>query len=293
MAAGRDMSEYLHPFQDTAVIAWLQAAGIDSTLPSPDRIYDAYLGGSHNTAVDRAFVDKVETILPPIKAIARNNRSFLRRAVKAAAADGITQFLDIGSGAPTVGNVHEIALRANPQAHVVYVDYNTIACQSSLIKLEEQGVTDRVTMIQEDLRDPAGILEHPKTHALIDFDRPVCLLMVALLHFIGDDDRPAELIAEYRDRLAPGSKLVISHLSSDDATPEQQEQVNTFTDAYKDTSTRLYTRTKAELTALFDGWEIEQPGLVHLQDWRPDNPADLHQEAYQLAWCGVGRKSPR
>src|SRR5882672_8086532 len=104
-------------FHDTEVVAWLEMAGIDATLPSPDRIYDAYLDGSHNTAVDRAFVAKVEEILPPIKAIARNNRSFLRRAVKEAASAGITQFLDIGSGAPTVGNVHEIALAANPQAH--------------------------------------------------------------------------------------------------------------------------------------------------------------------------------
>jgi SAM-dependent methyltransferase len=284
------MSEYVHPVQDQAVVDWLESAGIDATLPSPDRIYDAYLGGSHNTAVDRAFVDRVEEILPPIKAIARNNRSFLRRAVKEAIAAGITQFLDIGSGAPTVGNVHDIALAASPDAHIVYVDSNTIACQSSRIKLAEQGVHDRVTVIQEDLRNPDKILDHRDTRALIDFDQPVCVLMVALLHFIGDEDRPVEVIARYRDRLASGSQLVISHLACDQAPQEQQDQVNAFTAAYKNTSTRLYTRTKAELGALFAGWELEAPGVAFLQDWRPDNPTDREPSAYHLAWCGVGRK---
>jgi SAM-dependent methyltransferase len=290
MPHGRDMSEYVHPVQDQAVVDWLESAGIDATLPSPDRIYDAYLGGSHNTAVDRAFVDRVEEILPPIKAIARNNRSFLRRAVKEAIAAGITQFLDIGSGAPTVGNVHDIALAASPDAHIVYVDSNTIACQSSRIKLAEQGVHDRVTVIQEDLRNPDKILDHRDTRALIDFDQPVCVLMVALLHFIGDEDRPVEVIARYRDRLASGSQLVISHLACDQAPQEQQDQVNAFTAAYKNTSTRLYTRTKAELGALFAGWELEAPGVAFLQDWRPDNPTDREPSAYHLAWCGVGRK---
>lgn len=281
------MTEYV---QDAAVTSWLAAAGVDPTLPSPDRIYDAYLGGSYNTAIDRAFVDKVERILPPIKALARNNRSFLRRAVKGAAAAGIDQFLDIGSGAPTVGNVHEIALRANPAAHVVYVDSNTIACQTSRIKLQEQEVTDRVTIIQEDLRNPDGILKHPDTLALIDFDRPVCLLMVALLHFVGDEDNPADVIAYYRDRLAPGSQLVLSHIASDEAPPEEKDQVAAFLEAYKNTTTRLYIRSKAELGALFEGWELEEPGIVHLQDWRPDGPADRAPAAYTLGWCAVGRK---
>jgi hypothetical protein len=278
------------PVWDEAVVAWLESAGIDANLPSPDRIYDAYLDGSHNTAVDRAFVEQVEKILPPIKAIARNNRSFLRRAVRAAVDAGITQFLDIGSGAPTVGNVHDIALAANPRAHIVYVDANMIAVQSSKIKLAEQRVTDRVTIIEEDLRNPDRILDHPETRALIDFDQPVCVLMVALLHFIGDEDRPVEVIGQYRDRLAAGSRLGLSHLSCDDAPKEQRDQVEAFTDAYKNTSTRLYHRTKAEVTAMFTGWELESPGVVHLPDWRPDNPSDLDSGAYHLAWCGVGRK---
>jgi cyclopropane fatty-acyl-phospholipid synthase-like methyltransferase len=287
MAAGR---EYAHPFHDDAVISWLEAAGIDTSLPSPDRVYDAYLGGSHNTAVDRAFVEKAELILPAIKPLVRNNRSFLRRAVKEAAAAGITQFLDIGSGAPTVGNVHEIALRANPDVHVVYVDSNTIAVQTSRLTLAEQGVTGQVTVIQQDMRNPDGILEHPDTTALLDFDQPVCLLMVALLHFISDDDKPGELLAYYRDRLAPGSKLVLSHITCDNAQPEQQAEIGAFLDAYKNTTTRLYTRTHAELVKLFDGWELEEPGVVPPQDWRQDNPVDLVPESYHLGWCGVARK---
>jgi cyclopropane fatty-acyl-phospholipid synthase-like methyltransferase len=290
MVVGRDTSDYVHPFHDNAVITWLEAAGIDASLPSPDRVYDAYLGGSHNTAIDRAFVDKAERILPAIKPLARNNRSFLRRAVKEAVQAGITQFLDIGSGAPTVGNVHEIALRANPDVSVVYVDSNIIAVQSSRLKLAEQGVTDRVTVLQEDLRNPDGILDHPEVRGLIDFSRPVCLLMVALLHFTSDDDKPRELIAYYRERLAPGSKLVLSHIACDNAPPEQQAQISAFLDAYKHTTARLYTRTRAEIVEMFAGWEIEEPGVVPPQDWRQDNPVDRTPESYHLGWCGVARK---
>ncbi|MBP2324213.1 SAM-dependent methyltransferase [Kibdelosporangium banguiense] len=290
MTTGRDKPGYMVSSRDNAVLSWLETAGIDTSLPSPDRVYDAYLGGSHNTAVDRAFVEKAELILPAIKPLARNNRSFLRRAVKEAVAAGITQFLDIGSGAPTVGNVHEIALRANPDVHVVYVDSNTIAVQTSRLKLEEQGVTDRVTVIQEDMRNPDGILDHPDTRALLDFDRPICLMMVALLHFISDDDNPGELLAYYRDRLAPGSKLVLSHITCDNAPPEQQAQIAAFVDAYKNTTAHLYTRTHAEMTRLFDGWQIEAPGIVSPQDWRQDNPVDQNPESYHLGWCGVAGK---
>ncbi|MET0233061.1 MAG: SAM-dependent methyltransferase [Kibdelosporangium sp.] len=291
MAAGRDSSDSVPAFQDDVVMSWLDAAGIDTSLPSPDRVYDAYLGGSHNTAVDRAFVAKAELILPAIKPLARNNRSFLRRAVKEAAKAGITQFLDIGSGAPTVGNVHEIALRANPDVRVVYVDSNTIAVQTSRLKLEEQGVTDRVKVVQEDMRDPDRILDHPDTRALLDLSQPVCLMMVALLHFISDDDKPGELLAYYRDRVAPGSKLVLSHITCDNAPPEQQAQIQAFLDAYKNTTTRLYARTHAEMIKLFDGWQLEEPGVVPPQDWRQDNPVDLIPESYHLGWCGVARKN--
>ncbi|MCE7001338.1 SAM-dependent methyltransferase [Kibdelosporangium philippinense] len=291
MTAGRDTSDYDIPFQDTAVIAWLEAAGIDATLPSPDRVYDAYLGGSHNTAVDRAFVDKAEQILPSIRPLARSNRSFLRRAVTYAVSQGITQFLDIGSGAPTVGNVHEIALRANPDAHVVYVDSNTIAVQSSAMVLQEHKVTDRVAMIQEDLRNPDGILNHPRTLELIDFSKPVCVLMVALLHFVGDEDKPGELIAYYRSKLAPGSMLALSHICNDEAPQDQKDQVDAFVRAYENTTTRLYSRTKAEMEKLFEGWDMVEPGVVHPPDWRPDNPIDSDMSAYYLGWCGVGRKA--
>ncbi|MET0132107.1 MAG: SAM-dependent methyltransferase [Kibdelosporangium sp.] len=284
------MTDYVTPYQDAEVIAWLESAGVDPSMPSPDRIYDAYLGGSYNTAVDRAFVEQAEQILPSIKALARNNRSFLRRAVRSAVDAGIDQFLDIGSGAPTVGNVHDIALRANPNAHVVYVDSNTIACQTSRIKLTEQGVTDRVTIIQQDFRDPLGILEHPATRSLIDFSRPVCVLMVALLHFVSDDDRPGQVITRYRDHLAPGSKLALSHICSDEAPPEEKAQIAGFLKAYENTTTRLYIRSRAELETLFAGWKLERPGVVHPQDWRPDGPADHVPDAYYLGWCGVGSK---
>ena len=269
-------------------------ARVDRSLntPSVARIYDWYLGGANNLDVDRKFGEQVEKILPTIKPLARNNRAFLRRVVKEALQKGITQFLDIGSGIPTVGNVHEVAFEANPLARVVYVDYEPIAFEHATLLLQEQNVTNQATIIQEDLRHPEKILNHPDTTRLIDFTQPVCMLMVALLHFIGPEAHPTELISRFRQQLAPGSWFAMSHLASDQAPAEQADQVEQFAEAYRKKATEpLYVRSHAEVTELFTGWELLEPGVVFLPDWRPEDPNREGTLADQLAWCGVGQKS--
>jgi SAM-dependent methyltransferase len=251
-------------------------------------MYDWYLGGGHNFDVDREFGRRVEGIWPNIKPVARNNRSFLQRVVRDSLAAGIRQFLDIGSGVPTVGNVHEVSADSQPPAHVVYVDYEPVAFAAGQTLLEEHGAADRATIIQEDLREPAAILDHPETRRLLNLDEPVCLLTVALFHFIGDADRPQEILAAYRDRLAPGSRLALTHIACDEAPAEERERVLAFCDAYKDTSNPLYCRDRGEVTGFFDGWDLLDPGVVFVPDWRPISPPDLSDTARPLAWCGVG-----
>jgi SAM-dependent methyltransferase len=267
---------------------WDNPATVDTTKPNAARMYDWYLGGGHNFEVDRDFGRRVEAIWPNIKPVARHNRAFLQRVVRDSLDAGIRQFLDIGSGVPTAGNVHEVCAHADPPAHVVYVDYEPVAFAAGQVLLEEQQAGDHATIIQEDLREPQAILDHPQTRRLLNFDEPVCLLTVALFHFVSDADRPTELLAAYRDRLAPGSRLALTHIACDEAPRAEREQVLAFCDAYKDTSNPLYCRDRAEVTGLFDGWDLLDPGVVFIPDWRPDNPPDPSDTARPLAWCGVG-----
>lgn len=273
-----------------STIDW--AKGVDTSIPSAARMYDWYLGGAHNFDVDREFGRKVERIWPQIKPVARNNRGFLQRVVRAAIGAGITQFLDLGSGVPTVGNVHEIALRyAKPgQAKVAYIDNEPVAVATSRSLLQQQGHADWAIVEQADLREPESIVDSPEVNRVLDFDRPVCLLMVAILHFVGDEDKPAELVAKFRDRLASGSWFAVSHIACDEAPADQQDQVRRFCEAYKDTSNPLHLRNKAEFSALFNGFDILSPGVVFLPDWRPEWRQRPDDPARPLAWCAVGQK---
>jgi hypothetical protein len=267
---------------------WDEPVGVDTTKPNAARMYDWYLGGGHNFEVDREFGRRVEAIWPNIKPVAKHNRAFMQRVVRDSIEAGIRQFIDIGSGVPTVGNVHEITSEADPVARVVYVDYEPVAFAAGQVLLEEQKAGHRATVIQEDLREPEAILNHPETRRLINFDEPVCLLTVALFHFISEADRPKEILARYREALAPGSRLALTHIACDEADPEERDRVLNFCAAYKDTSNPLYSRDKAEVTAFFDGWDLLEPGIVFLPDWRPYTAPDLTDTARKLAWCGVG-----
>lgn len=259
----------------------------DLEVPSAARVYDYSLGGSHNFKVDRDFAHQVFEYVPWVPNINRLNRSFLWRVVRFYLDQGIRQFLDLGSGIPTVGNVHEVAQRTAPDARVVYVDYEPLAYhQASSILADNPNAT----IIQADVRRPEVILDHPETQALLDFSQPLGLLMVGVLLFIGPEDRPAELVGSYRERLAPGSLLAISHLCDEHAPPEQREQVAAAVAAYQGASEQLHVRTRAEITSWFDGMELVEPGVVFLPDWRPESGSEADDVARPLGYGGVARQ---
>jgi hypothetical protein len=183
------------------------ASEIDTSKPHPARMYDAYLGGNDNYPVDREAVREVVRLYPEVRSIALANRAFLQRAVRFLAGEaGIRQFLDIGTGIPSAGNVHAVAGRAAPGARVVYVDNDPIVHVHANALLTGTGTT---SIVLADLRDPRAILAHPEVRKLIDFTEPVALLLVAILHFIKDEEDPAGIVATLRDALAPGSYLVL------------------------------------------------------------------------------------
>ncbi|NKQ56242.1 hypothetical protein HFP15_25520 [Amycolatopsis sp. K13G38] len=263
---------------------------VDLDKPSTARIYDWYLGGTNNYAVDRHFGEQADRQFPLIKPLAMSNRQWLGRVVRAALAEGITQFLDLGSGVPTVGNVHEIA----PGARVVYVDYEPVAVAHSELILERQEAGDRAGIVRADFRDPDYVLDHETTREVLDFSKPICVLMVSVLHFVGGADNVPGIIRRYRWRLAPGSWLAASHITTDDAPAEGAAQISALAESYRDTQNPAWLRDKAEFTSWFDGFELVEPGIVHLTDWRPDSPEvlfpDLEPESVRpFYWSGVGR----
>lgn len=260
--------------------------GIDIDRPSAARVYDYYLGGSSNFAVDRELARRVASAIPWVNETARNNRAFLRRAVRFCINAGIRQFLDIGSGTPTVGNVHEIAQRAEPASRVVYVDNEPVAVAHAELHLEQER-NDRATIVQADLRNPEIIFDDPRTKRLIDFDEPVAVLMVAILHFIPDSDEPLDIIGRYRQRMAPGSYLAISHVT-DDVYPEK---VHKLVDVYQDSSNPVTTRSKQRVAELFTGFDMVEPGIVWTPEWRPETPEQVgeHPES-SVIYAGVGRR---
>ncbi|WP_158881382.1 SAM-dependent methyltransferase [Amycolatopsis anabasis] len=268
--------------------------GVDTEKPSAARVYDWLLGGTQNWAVDREFGRRVERMWPPIKPGARHNREFLHRAVRAALDAGIRQFLDLGSGMPTAGNVHEVVadyLADDERATVVYVDYEPVAAAHATLILERQNATEWAGLVQADVRDPDAILDHETTRRLIDFDRPVCVLMVAVLHFVGPDEDPGGVVAAYRDAVPPGSRLVLSHMTVGDATGEAAAGVEWFAAQYRHTTNPVWLRDRAEIESWFADWDVTEPGVTHLPDWRPVRELAPEEEiARPFAWCGVAVK---
>jgi SAM-dependent methyltransferase len=257
---------------------------VDTELPSAARIYDYLLGGSHNFAADRDVAHKAIAAMPDVPVQAQANRAFLRRAVQYLSAAGIDQFLDIGSGIPTLGNVHEVAQRANAGARVGYVDLDPVAVAHGRALLTGD---DRTAVIQEDIRRPDRILGHPELRAVLDLDRPVAVLLMAILHVIPDADDPVGLVARLRDALVPGSYLAIAH-GTDESRPAEAEELRRLSEK---TATPLTLRTRAGVTRLFAGWDLVEPGLVWAPEWHPDSPDDVgaHPELSSNL-VGVGRK---
>lgn len=264
--------------------AWAPRS-IDISVPSVSRMYDYYLGGSHNFEVDREAARKAMEFLPGLPKIMQANRAFLRRAVRFAAEQGIDQYLDVGSGIPTFGNVHEIAQAARPGARVVYVDHDPVAVahsQAVLAGNEDAGV------VAADLRKPREILTSPEVARLIDLGRPVALLLVAVLHFLEDADEPHRAVAELRAALAPGSLLILTHASFE-GIPLPEERAEGAVDVYRDIRSPLVMRSRDEIARFFDGFELLDPGLVHLPDWRPESAREDEDDFAFSGFAGVGR----
>lgn len=257
---------------------------VDPDRPSGARVYDYFLGGAHNFAVDRELADAMSAMTPNIGDTMRANRAFLRRVVRFLVDEGITQFLDIGSGIPTVGNVHEVAQQADPSARVVYVDADPVAVSHSRAILGDDPSTG---IIQADARDVAAILADPQTRRLLDFDRPIGVLVLGVLHFIPDQQQAVDIVAALTEVVAPGSYVALVNVTHEGQPPEVLEAQKMSAR----TSTEIVLRSRAELAAQFGGLTLVEPGLVHIPMWRPDSPLDVddHPERFG-ALAGVGRK---
>jgi hypothetical protein len=243
---------------------------IDKTKANIARVYDWWLGGDHNFQSDIDAARTSVALDQNMRGSARANRAFLGRAVRFLAGEaGIRQFLDIGSGIPTQDNVHQVAQAAAPGSRVVYVDNDDVAVAHSRLILADDP---DATVIKADLRQPENILADPSVQLLLDFTRPVGLLLVAVLHFLPGDDQVREILATLRGALAPGSYLVISHTcrDADPVLAQQHEKVYT---SRVDTTFRM--RTREQIARLFDGFTLAEPGLVWVPEWRPQSPADV------------------
>jgi hypothetical protein len=246
------------------------------------------LGGSQNFAVDRTVAERIIAASPDARSIAQANRSFLRRAVRVLVDAGVRQFLDLGSGIPTVGNVHEVAQRAAPDARVVYVDVEPVAVIHSNAIL---AGNDRAAAIQADIRDIDRILVDPTVRSLIDFSQPVGVLALSVLHFVPDEEHPEEIIRTLWQAMCPGSYLTVSHSTPVGEEPEAQAQ-----DAKRILSRNTINvtmRSHAEVARLLAGFDLLEPGLVFAPQWRPDSPDDVFsgepERSITLAAVGVKR----
>jgi hypothetical protein len=237
---------------------------IDTTKPHPARMYDYYLGGKDNYPADKEAASEVIKRAPEIRDIARVNRAFLGRAVRYLAGEaGIRQFLDIGTGIPTSGNVHEIAGKVAPEARVVYVDNDPIVNVHANALLTGRGTTG---VVLADVRDPAAILSNPTTRRLIDFGEPVALLLIAVLHFVTDEEDPVGIMATLRAALPPGSYLALSHVTGYFRSMAATEAM----DVYNQATSPVTLRSHNQVAAFFSGWDMVEPGLVQAPVWRPD-----------------------
>ncbi len=260
---------------------------IDTSKPHPARIYDYGLGGKNHFAADREVADKVLAAKPTLRVTARENRAFLGRAVRYLAGErGIRQFLDIGTGLPTTGNTHEVAQGIAPESRVVYVDNDplVLAHARALLTSTPEG---RTAYISADLRDPAAILDDPVTRDVLDFRQPVALVLVAILHFIADEDQPGEILAALLGALPAGSYLVASH-----GTAEfDREGMTAVERGYRAAGISTQLRDGDEFARLaFAGLEMVPPGVVIAPEWRPDSDKPRPAPAEVGVYGGVGRK---
>ncbi|WP_326819568.1 SAM-dependent methyltransferase [Streptosporangium sp. NBC_01756] len=264
--------------------------GVDPHIPNAARMYDYFLDGKDNFRADRELAELVLSVLPETRDGARENRKLIGRVVEYLIGQGIRQFVDLGSGLPAQQNVHEVAFRLAPDARVVYVDNDAVVCTHGRALL---AGGDNVAMVQGDVRKPGSILDNPEVRGLIDFEQPVAVLMMFLLHLISDEDDPQGFVAAYRDAMAPGSHLVISHVGSD-AAPERTARISEF---YQQANAPFCPRTGEEIARFFGDFELIPPGLANGRKeenvWPFTDPASemfVDEEMARMGYVGVARK---
>jgi hypothetical protein len=258
--------------------------GIDMEQFSAARVYDYMLGGSHNFAVDREAARRGLAAMPDLAIQAQANRAFLHRAVRYLVEAGVRQFLDIGSGIPTRGNVHEVAQRAAPESRVLYVDIDPVAVAHSRQILIGN---ERATAIQADMRTPEAVLAHPDVRKLLNLDQPVAVLMLALLHAIPDEADPYGMVSRLGDALAPGSYLVVAQ-ASHESRPDVWAQM---VEMARHTPYPLSPRSRPEIERFFTGFTLVEPGVVWAPLWHPEHPDDVDDDPGRSSnLVGVGRK---
>jgi hypothetical protein len=271
--------------------AELVPEGVDPSKPSPARMYDYMLGGTHNLQVDRIATERFRASMPDLEDAAWANRGFHGRAARWIAEQGVRQFIDIGSGLPTQNNTHETLRQILDDAHVAYVDSDPMVLVYARELLTEDGTT---AVIQADLRDPRSVLDNPDLRAVIDLSQPVGLLMTAVLQFVADSSDPWGLVKRYVDASAPGSYLALSHITGDRLPPQS---VQTGVDVYGGATESAYPRTKAEIERFFDGLELVPPYagagqiIVNVGQWGAEDPVAGNSDGAQAFYCGVGRRS--
>jgi S-adenosyl methyltransferase len=265
--------------------------GVDPTRPSPARLYDYYLGGTNNLEVDRQAAEQIRKQLPELADAAWANRGFHgRAAVWMAAQAGIRQFIDIGSGLPTQHNTHQAVHNVVPDARVVYVDIDPMVAAYGAPLLANDGTTGLVTA---DLRDPAAVLEAAEIQRLIDFSKPVGVLMTAVMHFVEDDLDPWGLVARYMSVTAPGSYLALSHVTYDKLPPRL---TNAGAEVYARATNDIYLRSSADILRFFDGLELvapyagTAPGITYVGAWGAEDPDQADSDGSRFFYCGVARR---
>jgi S-adenosyl methyltransferase len=261
--------------------------GVDPTMPNVARTYDYFLGGKDHFAADREAGERILRVSPEVRSTLRANRSFLGRAVRFLAGEaGITQFLDLGTGLPTAQNVHQVAQGVSSSAKVVYVDYDSVVLAHARAILADD---ENTAVVGADLRRPTEVLSDPELLRMVDLGQPVAVLMMAVLHFVAEDENAAAIVAQYRDALPPGSYLAMSLGTTDGVDPAKIADAK---QVYRSATAQLTYRSRAQIEELFDGFDLVDPGLVRPPLWRPDSDASVSSELEGSEWmlAAVGRK---
>ena len=266
-------------------------AGVDPARPAPARIYDYLLSGENNFQSDRDAAERILALVPEIRDCAWANRGFHQRAARWIAQRGVRQFIDIGSGLPTLGNTHDVVQLVDPQCRVVYVDNDPMVREQAGELLTDP---DTVRVVLGDLRDPDSVLTNPDVRALIDFSQPTGLLMTAVMHFVADDKDPWGLLARYIEALAPGSYLSLSHLTDDQKPPRA---VREFCSVFDHATEQMHFRSKPDVERFFTGLELVSPyapdgkgRLCYAGDWEAEDPVLADSDGSRWLYCGVARR---